>query len=78
MVKEGDYFGERSFFTNLKRENTTISDKFSSLFMITQEDFIATIKDNKYDYVKISFVSEYFWFINKGKLHDDQRKTAIL
>ena len=76
LLQEGDFFGERSFFTRLKRENSAISSKFTTLYMIKLEDFLKIIKENN-DYVKISI----FFQINKnkkGKLFDDQRKDFAL
>ena len=42
-----------SFFTNLKRENTAVCNKFCTLFMIKQEDFLNILKEYKPDYVNI-------------------------
>ena len=51
ILKEGDFFGERSFFTFLPREYTAISDKFTTLFVIKRNDFINIIQKSKEDFV---------------------------
>lgn len=56
IQKEGDFFGERSFFTFLPREFTAISDKFTTLFMIKRSDFINIIQKSKEDFVNYKYL----------------------
>lgn len=77
LLKEGDFFGERSFFTCLKRENSAISSKFTTLYMIKLDDFFKIIKENN-DYVRITKISLKITKNTKGKLSYDKRKDFAI
>jgi CRP-like cAMP-binding protein len=67
ILKSGDHFGELSFFTNCKREYTVISDKFSSLFVIKQSDFIKIITSNlnRQDFVNLNGFNLFIMYMNR-------------
>lgn len=66
ILQEGDFFGERSFFTFLPREYTAISDKFTTLFGIKRNDFMNIIQNTKEDFVNSKLF--YFLFSFRRKL----------
>ena len=50
-LSKGNYFGEMSFLINHRRSCSAISLGFTSLYYITQEDFIAILKEKPKEYV---------------------------
>lgn len=62
LKKEGDSFGEISFFTSIKRESSAISKDFVNLIMIKQNDF-KRILHNSHDYVQRIIIFMEFFFI---------------
>ena len=51
-LKDGECFGEMSFFTGLPRACCSKSTDFTTLFLIKREDFLKVLSRNPEDYVK--------------------------
>ena len=52
QLREGDLFGEKSFFTNRERTVSARSLDFTTVYVIKQEDFLSIIKKNIKDFEK--------------------------
>ena len=58
ILKKGDYFGEISFFTGFPRTTSAKSLSFSSLFVVTKDNFLNIIKENNEDYETFCFIKD--------------------
>jgi CRP-like cAMP-binding protein len=52
--KEGDVFGEYSFFTGKPRETSALSVGYTKLFTFNKHDFLRVLSEDSDDYVNKS------------------------
>ena len=57
-LKEGELFGEKSFFTNKERLVSGRSIDFTTVYVINQEDFIAILRKNTKDFEKFCKIKD--------------------
>ena len=70
LIKAGDMFGTKSFFTDEPREISIRSRNFSTLFEIKQADFLKIIRKNAEDYEKyVSLKDQIKLYSNYSKIY---------
>jgi len=57
-LKEGELFGEKSFFTNKERLVSGRSIDFTTVYVINQEDFLAILRKNTKDFEKFCKIKD--------------------
>ncbi len=71
FLKEGDVFGELSFFTGKIRETSALSMGYTKLFTLCKSEFLQVLQEDAADYVglylKIRVFFSLFIFITQTK-----------
>ncbi|EAR92159.3 cyclic nucleotide-binding domain protein (macronuclear) [Tetrahymena thermophila SB210] len=58
ILKQGQFFGEGSFFTGRPRKQTFRSLEFTTLIKIDRQGFLKIIKENKEDYEQFCYIKD--------------------
>ncbi|KAL4511463.1 hypothetical protein ABPG73_008541 [Tetrahymena malaccensis] len=71
-LRDGQIFGDISFFTGLQRQASARSVNLSTLYKISRNEFIEILKENKEDFERFKMIQDSIIF-QKGKsfIHND-------